>query len=467
MTIILFLLALITPLQAFAAAPPAPTGAEEAVGRETPIRASEREAARKAADAAMARKAVEGGVTFEQVLKDPDNIDLSYRYARFQIAAGDVKGAAATLERILMLDPGLHRVRLLYALALYRLDNLPAAQRELETLSALSLPANLKSELEDLGKLISKRLRATHLDVLVGFGFDYDSNRSATPSSEQLLFGNQFLALTPAHPETSDTAMIGLGQIRVTHDPGTQAGHEVFGGFTWYKAEQTLQDKLDLNVFSLDMGAALKFGRFTLTPKGAWDQVYLSEEVFLERPWAGFKLDYKLTERFSMDFEAKTASDMYSKTSEIPRAEERTGLQHDLALAANYVATPVVRLRGGWSYTDKDTADARYEYNAFNRHSLSASVSYLLGKGMFLLVGGVMDIDSYDKPETAVCEKVRQDVTFRPRLTFGAPLGFIHPWFKAFTFTQSYEYYRAESNITNYAYDNNKLSSLVTYKWGL
>ncbi|MBI5882486.1 MAG: hypothetical protein HZB91_05215 [Elusimicrobia bacterium] len=452
---------------AFAAAPPQPTGAEEAVGRRAPTTLEEQSKERKAAEAAAMRKAVEGDrVTYQQVLADPDNIDLNYRFARTQIASGDVKGAAATLERILMVDPGLHKVRLLYALALFRLDNLNEAEREINALTGLTLPANLQAELEEYKKLISKRRRSTHLDVTLGFGFDVDSNRSATPGSEQLMFANQFIAITPANPDTSDTAMIGLGSVRVTHDPGTQAGHEVIGGFGWYRAEQTLQDKLDLQVFSLDLGTALKFGRINLTPRAYWDQVYLSEEVFLERPSIGMKLDHKLNERLSWDFEAKMASDIYSKTSEIPRAEERTGPQWDLALGVNYVATPVIRLRGGYTLTDKDVIDDRYLYNAFNRHALNVSLAYLLGKGMFLMVSGAMDIDSYDKAEALIGNKVREDVTFRPRITFGTPLGFIHKYFKDFTFTQTYEYYRAESNITNYAYDNNKLSSLVTYKWG-
>ena len=185
---------------------------------------------------------------------------------------------------------------------------------------------------------------------------------------------------------------------------GTQAGHEVIGGFAG-TGRQTLQ-KLTC-VFSLDLGTALKFGRTNLTPKVNWDQVYLSEEVFLERPAVGMKLDQKLSDRVSLDFEAKMASDMYSKTSEIPRAEERSGEQWDLALAANFVATPVMRLRGGYTLTGKAVADKRYLYNAYDRHSVNASISYLLGKGMFLLASGIIDFDLYDARDPMIGEGPR------------------------------------------------------------
>ena len=80
------------------------------------------------------------GVTYEDVLKDPNNIALNVRYAQDQIARGEVLGAAATLERILLMNPKLPDVRLLYAVVLYRLDSLDEAQRELDTLRNVTLP---------------------------------------------------------------------------------------------------------------------------------------------------------------------------------------------------------------------------------------------------------------------------------------------------------------------------------------
>ena len=51
---------------------------------------------------------------------------------RQQIAAGDLKEAGATLERILLLNPTLYDVRVLYGLVLYRLGLYDRARYELE-----------------------------------------------------------------------------------------------------------------------------------------------------------------------------------------------------------------------------------------------------------------------------------------------------------------------------------------------
>jgi hypothetical protein len=54
-------------------------------------------------------------VTYEEVLKDPDNVELNLGFARTQIRSGNLNGAAATLERVLLVQPRNLSVRILYA----------------------------------------------------------------------------------------------------------------------------------------------------------------------------------------------------------------------------------------------------------------------------------------------------------------------------------------------------------------
>ena len=89
----LTLLALVIQIPAFAAAQPRPTGAEEAAGRRAPTTLEDQSKEGKAAEAAARRRAVEGDrVTYQQVLADPDNIDLNNRFARTQIAQEELHG---------------------------------------------------------------------------------------------------------------------------------------------------------------------------------------------------------------------------------------------------------------------------------------------------------------------------------------------------------------------------------------
>lgn len=70
-------------------------------------------AARAAAEAREAQQAQGPAISFADVLKDPDNIELNFRFARQKVAEGDLRGAASTLERILLVQPNLGQIRLL------------------------------------------------------------------------------------------------------------------------------------------------------------------------------------------------------------------------------------------------------------------------------------------------------------------------------------------------------------------
>ncbi len=49
---------------------------------------------------------------FQAVLKDPGNLDKTFRFAELAVAVGDLEGAISALERMLIYNPKLPRVRL-------------------------------------------------------------------------------------------------------------------------------------------------------------------------------------------------------------------------------------------------------------------------------------------------------------------------------------------------------------------
>ena len=131
----------------------------------------------KAAEAASEADFGAGGkITYAQILADPDNIDLNFQYARNQAAEGDLRGAAGTLERILLINPKLPQVRLIYAIVLFRLDNIDEAEREFRAVSGLDLSPSLRAEIASYLKRIEQRRKRTRYSAQVTFGPHYDSN---------------------------------------------------------------------------------------------------------------------------------------------------------------------------------------------------------------------------------------------------------------------------------------------------
>ncbi len=152
------------------------------------IETTEGEQSRNAADEALKlRKLDTAPVTYQEVLKDPDNVELNFRFARTQVSQGNFRGASATLERILRLRPELAPVRLLYAIVLFRLVNYGEAEREFLAVAALDIDAGTRTEINRFLERIQLARRTTRYAASVSFGLHLDTNRTSAPRSNQLL----------------------------------------------------------------------------------------------------------------------------------------------------------------------------------------------------------------------------------------------------------------------------------------
>ena len=152
----------------------------------------------KAAQKAQKREILEGAhVSFEEVLKNPDDVELNFQFAKQQVAENDMLGAASTLERILIANPKLDQIRLFYLVVLFRLDNMTGAQQEIEILKTRSLTGDLQAELKRYEKEIKKRKRSTHLSISESVGMGLNTNRNASSSSKKNYFANTLIDVSP------------------------------------------------------------------------------------------------------------------------------------------------------------------------------------------------------------------------------------------------------------------------------
>lgn len=460
-------LALLVAVSLLLAAWPAPArGQDEEKEAQRPAReATREEEAAKAADQAEKISAPdEAEISYEEILADPDNAEKNLAYARSRIRRGDLKGAAATLERVLLVNPNLPRVRLLYAVVLYRLDNLAEARRELETLKGLPLPPELAAEAAQYRRAVDRGLRKTQLSGRLSLGFEYDTNRNAAPSAGQRLFLDLPINLAGNARARDDTSLLLIANLEGRRDLGTQSGHEIFGSATYYRAEQTLAKTLNLQAYSLQAGGVLKTPWAQVTPSLLFDHVLLAQTTYLRNRGASLRLDKRLDRRTSLYVELKDAYQDYSRTADIPSAPDRRGIQAEATAGAERLLNPRVKLAFSLAHVSKRAAR---DYNAFEREAISLSHSWLPGRGTFLISSFAFNYDKYNQPDIAVSRRLRRDETFRLSWTWGAPLTLIHPSLKDLLGTVTYEYYHALSSIQNFAYTNNKLAALITYRWAL
>ena len=430
-----------------------------------------REAARAAAAAAAGAVAEGPPVTYQQVLADPDNIDLNYRFAQTQIRQGDLKGASATLERILLLAPDLAQVRLLYAVVLYRLDSLDEAERELKAVQALPMPASVRSEVEAYLRKIEAKRRRTRWAASISVGGEYDSNRDAVPASETRLFADTAFPVTPRR---SDGGLLTIGSLRVVHDLGYQAGHELFASAVGYQNWQQHIIGQDLQAVALEAGGTYRTDLVDISPSLTYSYLRLNHEKFLHSEGVKLRLDRKLgqtTEIFLQNHFQRQDFDAVRNTANgqdvASSAPQRTGNLLETSLGANFNITPTNQLAVGYLHTLKH-AEAGFE--AYDADEFRLGDTLLLGKGQFLLGSVSAAWQRYDDPDPFISVRTRHDRLYRARFTYGIPFGTLLPFqlpeaLNDVLLTLTVEQLRQVSNIVNFTYDNTKGQALITKRW--
>lgn len=407
-------------------------------------------------------------VTFEDILRDPDNADLNFRFAKQQVAKNDLLGAMGTLERILAVRPDLHEIRLFYAVVLFRLDNLPEAEREFNTLEKAPLSPALREEWKNYRREIKLRKRRTHLSLRESVGYQFDTNRNAASSSKQALFADTRIDNSPENRRRSDEAFLNITSVDVTHDLGFQAGHLLLGSFTYYLQNQNHVDSLDLGSFDYELGGTYKSRFVNFTPTFVASHVYLSDENYLRTQGGNFRFDRMFLNRLLLYANYRVEHQDYLRIKENDTANQRTGVENSVSAGATYSLTPNMGISGGVLYAYKN---AKANYEGYDRWLFRGSHSWLLGKGQFLINAVEFGVDHYDEQDVAIATRFRRDQLFRYRVTYGAPLTFfqigrILPGpFKTIVASIGYEYFRSLSNVTNYTYTNNKIQALLTKKW--
>ena len=300
---------------------------------ETESRAAER--SRRASGQALDLETFDSApVTYQEVLRDPDNVALNFRFARTQVSQGNFRGASATLERILRLEPKLAPVRLLFAIVLFRLNNLGEAEREFRAVAALDISPGIAAEINRFLDRIQTERQVTSYSASLSLGVHLDTNKTSSPRSNQLLVSD---ALTTVGRAEADIGYMGVTSIRVTHDHGYQEGHTVFGSLTYFQDDQTAEDSLDLQSFTIEVGGTLRqaFTEIDVTPTHYRSFIRLSREVFLRETGGRLRFERAMGEGIKAYTVATLSTQTFHQISENATGSERNGRQYSFAVGGS------------------------------------------------------------------------------------------------------------------------------------
>ena len=143
--------------------------------------------AQTVSDQDRARLEAEKASLFEQMLRDPANLDVAFAYADVSGRLGDYEAAVSALERMLLFNPNLPRVQLELGALYFRMGSYALARAYFARAVAANPPPEVRARIEQYLTEIEKSESRHHLSGYVFFGGQYQSDANVAPGSPLIL----------------------------------------------------------------------------------------------------------------------------------------------------------------------------------------------------------------------------------------------------------------------------------------
>lgn len=355
---------------------------------------------------------------FDAVYAAPDDPDLNLDYARRAADAGDLNGAAGALERVLIADPNRHGARLLYAVVLFRLDDLQGARDQLNLLDPVTLTPLQRAEAARYRARIERARSTLRFSGSLSAALTYEEDAAGALATQ---FDS---VITPPVSEAGGASVV-TARFTVAHDLDAP-GYSVFGSVGG--SDRSTFDDIDGDVRRGDIEAGFSyFGRLN-----SWSVSAVARSLdLLDDPYmreAGVKAQARW--RVSTVTTFSLSGEAVSQTFDEPAVDalagiiggDRDGWRYDLNLgvAHRLNARSSIGMSAGWQ-----NKQAGYEPFGYSGASLQARYDTGTRRGQYLAISGGVQWLDYDAPDPIFIGPLapaREDVRSWARMAIGAPI---------------------------------------------
>ncbi len=407
---------------------------------------------------------------FQEMLKQPANLDVLFKFATLASQTGDLEGAISALERMLLIDPNLPRVRLELGVLYYRLGSYEVARTYLEiALKTPNVPPEVRQRAEKFMAEIQSREKPSHFsgELFLGWRFQSDANLGPTTSSVKL-FG-QTANLNSSSVGGPDWGIVTSAQIRHTYDFGRQDKSTLETQLTAYANRQFTQSTANVTLLDFTSGPRFQafggtFEDFTVKPFASLGYIWVYDTPYYGSYGAGLEASVLLSNRLR-----NTSTFVWRKhdnpdTWYLPTNSTYRGMEYSGSTNFQYALTNLVTLfatGSGTRYETDQTASQSYEL-----WGVGGGFSYQFGDPLFktglpwtVALSYTYQWWRYDAPDTTVDPN-----TFRVQLDSILNLVFSVPFDNRTTFSLSGGRFVRSATLPNYQFDNNNVMFGISWR---
>jgi tetratricopeptide (TPR) repeat protein len=404
---------------------------------------------------------------FEAMMQDLSNPERSFEFAEAAVEVGDVRGAIAALERILLLNPNLPNIALELGILYQRVGNNALAAQYLEqALTAEQVPEPIRQRAEDMLAVAEAAVSRHQFHGSLFAGMRFETNSNAAPEGVRLAGQPD---LRPDEPERDDISGLGSAALEYDYLLDSQAGNAIETNALLFAQRYARSQELDTELVDIDVGPRLHLGRIaspliSVRPFARAAYVRLDDETYLWRYGGGVEAEKTLSPRLFADGSLAVVYQDFSDTEEEPFASDRSGIQVEADAGLAYLLRATTTLSGRLDYTRRDADEGFEAFHAVGL-TLAATERY---NGPFQIVdepwsatlSGAVEYSAYDDPDPQIDpDEEQEDWRFDVALTTSIPLT------QSVSFVTTGRYTNVESTLPNEEYDNFALTLGVGWRF--
>lgn len=305
---------------------------------------------------------------FQEIFKDPGNLDKSFQYAELAVKLGNFEAAISALERMLLINPNLPRVRLELGVLYFRLGSYQLAKSYLtRAIEVDNVPDEVRSRVGTYLAEVDKRLSRHQFSGSLFGGVRYQSNAIAGPTNSDVLVAGISSTLDDEFVTRSDGNIFAAGSFRHGHDLLTQGGTFIETNGTGFWSIQEDEKQLNLIYLSLQTGPRLRFlteylDNATSRPYVVASIIWLGNDPYLHEVGLGWNVTHQFSERFAGEANIERKQKYYDSSVERANAKDQEGPTSQLRLTGRYALWPNITLNG-LAIATRESARQDFESN--------------------------------------------------------------------------------------------------------
>jgi hypothetical protein len=284
---------------------------------------------------------------FQEMLAHPANLDVLFKFASLASQIGDLEGAVSALERMLVINADLPRVRLELGVLYYRLGSYEVARTYLESaLKSPNIPPEVRSRADKFMADVAGKENPSHFSGEFFLGVRYQSNANLGPTTNNVLLFGQVASLNQQAVGSPDWGIVSSAQIRHTYDLGRQDKSQIETTFSSYVNRQFQNAAANVTLLDLTSGPRFQifsgtFEDVSLKPFFSGGYIWVNDAPYYGSYGAGTEMSILLSDRLrnvsTVQWRRHDNNDnWYLPTNSQYRGVEYTGTSGlQFALAAN------------------------------------------------------------------------------------------------------------------------------------